>query len=238
MPRRKKTDYAELCDVLRIKINAARAAQADQGAHAGKSLTEPVTPLTDTGVRTGDPRAAERRRLVELESATGTGTVLAPVKKDGKGRAKLTVVEASEDNVRRALTYWKKRRAALGAALGKRGEFTASDSTRQCDDMIADMHRRLAAMAAGGGVLDARRTDVAAVYRGPTLVRGRAMEAAVVTGPRERGDKPVATSLEGPLGRERFDKTITDVPAPKVAPTPTQRRAWRRKQAKAHRTTA
>lgn len=42
--------------------------------------------------------------------------------------------------------------------------------------------------------------------RGPVLVRGRAMDATKITGPRERkGDKPVSNTMSGNLGRERFD---------------------------------
>jgi hypothetical protein len=220
-------DYAELCDVFRIKVNAARAAHVE-GVRTGKALAEPMTAVTDTGVRTGDPRAAERRRVAEIDGATGTGTVKVPVK-GPKGRSKLEDVVASEDNVRRSLAYWKKRHTALTAVARKRGESTASDATRQCDDMIADMFRRLEAMRGGSAVLDAREADIAAVHRGPTLIRGRAIEAAVVKAPRERtNDKPVRTVLEGPLGRERFDRTILAVPEPAPVLSASQKRARRR----------
>lgn len=253
MPRRKKADYAELCDVLRIKINAARAAQAADTGRSGKGLSEPVTPLTDTGVRVGDPRAAEKRRTAQIEGAAGTGTVQVPRKVEGKGltksgkprmTTKMVDVPATEAHVREALNFWRARRVTSDASRERQNEMV-SLLARRLEAIVGAQVARydeasktvaFVSVPVREQVELSAKVDTAQAHRGPTLVRGRAMEAAVVRGPRERGEKPVSTSLEGPLGRERFDKTITDVPAPKVARTPSQRRAWRRKQAKAHRT--
>lgn len=46
-----------------------------------------------------------------------------------------------------------------------------------------------------------------------SLTRGAPMDADKVTGPRERkGDKPVRTTMDAPLGRERTDKRSAEIP--------------------------
>lgn len=211
-----------------------------KGKKVGKGLSEPQTSLTDTGVRTGDPRSAERRRLAEVETVTGTGMVKVPRKvdsgktlKSGAPRmvTKLVEVPATEEHVREALAYWQGKRVKVG----KDGS-VASPSARQYKlDMIEEMFRRLKAFAdAPAMVVEGQARDTAAAHRGPTLVRGRAMEAdtlteRALTAAREgRGDKPVQPSCDGPLGRERADKRIITVPEPPRKRTPSERRRYRR----------
>lgn len=223
MAKKSKVDYAELCDVLRIKVNAARAPR-DESARSGKGLVEPTTDVTDTGVRTGDPRAAEKRRVVELEGAQGTGTVKVPVKGES-GRTKLQDAPATEENVRAALAYWKSRKPR-----------TPESHTKQAD-MVAEMFRRLEAMRIGDTVLDAACVDTAQDHRGPTLVRGRdtaprlrdpELPFSEPTDLRQDGTVRKSTTLDQPLGRERFDRKITDVPAPKRKRTAAEKRRYRR----------
>src|SRR5438477_7222869 len=85
----------------------------------GKGLSESQVDPTDTGVRTGDPRTAERRRKAEVESVTGTGTVKVPRQIEGKGLTKagkprmttrMTEVPATEEHVRECLAYWQNKR--------------------------------------------------------------------------------------------------------------------------------
>lgn len=183
----------------------------------GTGLREPATALVDTGVRAGDPHAAEARRVVDLNGAQHTGTVKIPVKSGGKGRAKLTEVPATEANVRACLAYWKGRTVRTDA------------SRKRQSDMVSMLVAWLEAMRKGRGVLKAKAVDTASVHRGPTLVRGKAMDADKVTGPRERGNKPVRPLFEGPLGRERADRRIIHVPEPAPALSRSQKRNERRK---------
>lgn len=206
-------------------------------------LKEPQTDVSDTGVRTGDPRAAELRRRVEVESVAGTGTVQVPRKVKSEGKplksgaprmvTKMVDVPATEEHVREALAYWQ----AKTVRYDKDGT-PVSESARQHKlAMIEEMFRRLKAMSSEAPVMivDGQQRDVAAGYRGPTLVRGRAMDADTVAAPRERKDgKPVRGVCEGALGRERADRRIITVPEP-VAPKPVltagQKRRARRKRA-------
>ena len=86
-------------------------------------------------------------------------------------------------------------------------------------------------------VPEAQMRDAAFGHRGPTLVRGRD------TTPRQRDpelswDEPTdlrangevrkSSTLDQPLGRERFDRMITDVPAPKRKRSASERRRYRR----------
>lgn len=183
----------------------------------GTGLREPATALVDSGVRMGDPHTAEARRVVELNGAHRAGTVEIPVRKGGKGRAKLTEVPATEANVRACLAYWKGRKPRTDA------------SRKRQSDMVSMLVRWLKAMRDGRGVLVAKEADAASVHRGPTLIRGKAMDADKVTGPRERGVKPVRPLFEGPLGRERADRRIITVPEPKPVLSRSQKRNARRK---------
>jgi len=197
-------------------------------------LSEPQVDLTDTGVREGDPRAAERRRVVDLHAAQGTGTVQVPRKVEGKGRTKsgaprmttkLIDVDATPETVREALAYWKGRTPRTPQAHTKQAE------------MLADLNRWLRAMNAGAVRLDAM-VDTAQAHRGPTLVKGRdtvprlrepGMPWEEGTDLRQDGTVRKSTTLDQPLGRERFDPKITRVPVPTPRPTASQRRAGRRK---------
>lgn len=64
---------------------------------------------------------------------------------------------------------------------------TVDTAHKGADDMIG---------GAGAGMMPGRTS----------LTRGKAMDADKVTGPKERkGDKPVSTTMDAPLGRERID---------------------------------
>lgn len=91
----------------------------------------------------------------------------------------------------------------------------------------------------GAGTPVARTEDVAVAHRGPTLVRGRDTAPRLrdpelswdePTDLRQNGEVRKSTTFEQPLGRERFDRKITDVPAPKRKRTASERRRYRRAQ--------
>lgn len=201
-------------------------------------LSEPQVELTDTGVREGDPRAAERRRVVDLHAAQGTGTVQVPRKVEGKGRTKsgaprmttkMIDVDATQDTVREALEYWKGRTPR-----------TPQAHTRQAET-LADLNRWLRAMGEDAPRLDAM-VDTAQAHRGPTLVRGRdtpprlretGLSWEESTDLRQDGSVRKTSTLDQPLGRERFDRTITFVPEPAPVLSRSQKRAARRKTCRA-----
>lgn len=71
---------------------------------------------------------------------------------------------------------------------------TVDSVHRGADDMIG---------GAAAGTLPGRTS----------LTRGKPMDADKVTGPKERkGDKPVSTTMDAPLGRERTDKRSVEIP--------------------------
>lgn len=238
----------------------------------GKGLTEPVVDLTDTGVRIGDPRAAELRRTAMIEGAAGIGVVQVPRKVPGKGVLKsgaprmttrMFDAPATEENVRAALDYWRNRRVT------KR---TPSAVRQKQADMMSSLSRRLEAIMRAQEVryntasrtLDVvamtpvkeqahlgARVDAAQGHRGPTLVRGRDIAPRererdvpwdqhtdmrqVRKGP--RGSQTIvsveprkATTNEAPMGRERFDRKITDVPEPPRRRTAAERNRYRKAQ--------
>jgi hypothetical protein len=224
----------------------------------GTGLSEPVVTLTDTGLRIGDPRGAERRRVLEIESATGTGTVQVPRRVQGEGTTKsgkprmvtkMVDVPATEEHVREALDYWRKRRVSSDAGRKRQ------------NDMITSLARRLEAIMAvqevrynqGTRALDVIGTvpvaqqqelsgvaDAASAHRGPTLVPGRDVAPRLRdperswdegTDLRRDGTVRKATTLDQPRGRDRFDRKITDVPEPKKPRTAGERRRYRREQA-------
>jgi hypothetical protein len=235
--------------------------------HAGTKITtglsEPQTTLTDTGVRTGDPRSAEQRRTDEIEGAAGIGTVKVPRKVEGKGKlksgaprmtTKMVEVPATEEHVREALDYWRNRKIT---------ERTSDAVRKQQVTMVSSLCRRLESIMSAQAVrYDVAQhaittvaipvvdqpefdgaVDTAQAHRGPTLVRGRD------TTPRQRDpelswDEPTdlrangevrkSSTLDQPLGRERFDPKITDVPEPKRKLTASQRRRYRRATLAAH----
>lgn len=206
----------------------------------GTGLSEPQVTLTDTGVRVGDPRAAEQRRTVEIESAAGTGTVQVPRKvdsgkklKSGAPRmtTKLVDVPATKGNVREALEYWKGRKPKSDGSRAKQ------------NDMVSSLIRRYEAIvkADGAPVAEQKKfsasVDTAQAHRGPTLVRGRDAGTRVrpegeafdhVTDVKRGGAPRMRTTLDQPLGRERFDRKITDVPEPAPVLSVSQKRRARR----------
>lgn len=203
----------------------------------GTGLKEPQTGVADTGVRVGDPRTAETRRRVEVESVTGTGTVQVPRKVESKGKplksgaprmvTRLVDVPATEEHVREALEYWQAKRVRYNPD----GSVVSVGARQKKLAMLEELFRRLRAMGAQAPVMlvEGQVKDTAAAHRGPTLIRGRAMEATEVTGPRERkGDKPVRSTFEGPLGRERADRQIITVPEPAPKFTVSAKRRLRR----------
>lgn len=195
----------------------------------GKGLREPVTDLTDTGLRTGDPLAAERRRTTELHAVNGTGTVKIPVEgktESGRKATKLTPVPVTEDNVRTALKYWRSRKPR-----SVKGQQTQRDT-------VADLYRMLRAMSDGQEAYDGTY-DAASVARGPALVPGRSMTPrqrdpelpwSEPTDLRRNGQVRMSTTVDMPRGRDRFDRAITDVPEPPRKRTASERRRWRREQ--------
>lgn len=227
----------------------------------GKGLAEPVVDLTDTGVRIGDPRAAAQRRMAEIEGAAGTGVVQVPRKVPGNGKlksgaprmvSKMLDVPATEGHVREALDYWRKRRIT---------ERTSDAIRRKQVEMVSSLSRRLEAIMRAQEVrysTTSRTLDVVAMtpvaeqlslsasvdtaqgHRGPTLVRGRDTTPRLrnpetpwdePTDLRRNGEVRKATTFEDPLGRERFDRKITDVPKPKRRRSSSERRRYRREQA-------
>lgn len=235
-----RVDYAELCDVLRIKVNAARAPREELG-RVGKGLTEPTTDVTDTGVRTGDPRGAERRRVVELEGAAQAGTVKVPVKGE-KGRTKLVEAPATEENVRAALEYWRTRKPRTEASRVAQNE-NVSALIRRLEAIMDAQEMRYNEDTHAFDVVhvpDAGQhavTDAAQGHRGPTLVPGRdgaprlrdpELPFTESTDLRRDGSVRKSTTLDEPLGRLRFDRKITDVAAPKRKRTGAEKRRYRR----------
>ena len=229
--------------------------------HAGHKITtglsEPQVDLTDTGLRTGDPREAGQRRRVEIVGAAGTGTVKVPRKVEGNTRTKsgkprmvtkLVDVPNTEENVREALDYWRKRNPRSDASR-KAQNANVSALVRQLESIMAAQavtynHATRSLNVASVPVAEQPRfsasTDTAQGHRGPTLVPGRP------TIPRTRPeDKPwdehtdlrrdgsprKMTTLDQPRGRDRFDRMITDVPEP--APAPKLSRAAQRRARRA-----
>lgn len=209
------------------------------GKKVGTGLSEPMVELTDTGVRVGDPRLAEQRRLVEIEGANGTGMVKVPRKVPGTGvtksgaprmTTKLVEVEATEAHVREALEYWK-------------GRTPRTDASRKAQsENVSQLVRRLEAMRRGSAVLDAAMVDACQAHRGPTLVPGRdvaprlrdpELPFEVATDLRADGSVRKMTTLDQPRGRDRFDRKITDVPEPAPVLSRSQKRNARRKRCQA-----
>lgn len=242
---------------------------AGKGKKVGTGLSEPLVTLVDTGVRSGDPRAAETRRHAFIEGAAGIGVVQVPrrvpsggVTKTGKPRmtSKMTDVPATEEHVREALEFWRKRNV------------TSDGSRRTQNEMVSSLARRLEGIMSSQVVRydESSKTvavvtlpladqpqmcadvDTAQSHRGPTLVRGRdvaprvrghegegeaakrlrdprdpAQSTLEPTDLRRNGQVRKSTSFEQPLGRERFDRKITDVPEPKPRRTAAARRRYR-----------
>lgn len=240
----------------------------------GKGLSEPVTALTDSGVRIGNPREAERVRAAQINGAAGIGTVKVPRKVDSGSKlksgaprmaTKLVDVPATEAHVREALDYWRGRRITVRTsdAVRKRQVEMVTLLSRQLEAIVAAQVVRCADDGTSYEVLTLpvaaqaplrARTDAAQVHRGPTLVKGRdtvprerdaapaqdAREAAAMRDPhvtslaptdvRRSGAVRKATTLDQPLGRERFDRKITDVPEPAKRRTPAERNRYRKAQ--------
>lgn len=222
--------------------------------HASKSgkittgLSEPQVDLVDTGARIGDPRAAECRRTAEIEGAAGIGTVKVPRKvptgtklKSGAPRmgTKMIDVPATEEHVREALDYWRNRTCKTDGMRKTQNESVTLLSRRLEAIMSAqvvayDAELRTVKVVAVAPVADqpalSASVDAASVQRGPTLVRGTAetFQRPVDMVWTEHAKKRSRGTMEAPLGRERFDRTITDVPEPRPKLTASQRRRYRR----------
>lgn len=215
-----KIDYAELCDVIRIKITHARTANSAPDKRKGKYLSEAQTDVVAPGSQDGDPRSGEGRRSLEIDGAFERGTVKVPVKGD-KGRTKLTEVPATEANVRAALEYWRTRKPR-------------SDASREAQNKnVSDLQRRLRAMAKGKSALRASESPEGRtqhVLSGPALVQGPNMVAERPTwrNPATGETEFASARLSGAL-TERLDRTVADE-RPVARRTPSQRKNWRRKQ--------
>jgi hypothetical protein len=217
-----------------------------KGKKTGKGLSEPMVAFTDTGVRMGDPRTAEKRRAADLQGATRNGTVKVPRKVDSgtklkSGAPRMTTkmvdVPVTEEHVREARAYWLKRRITP----------KTPESVRKAQaENVAALSRMLESLQAAHGMPVAIQpafdgmADAASAQRGPTLVRGRDTtprvrdaslpwsESADV---RRNGETRKTTTLDQPLGRERFDRKITDVPEPAPKRSRSATRRFRRKLA-------
>lgn len=211
--------YADWAHMASIKISAARRSQVKAEPKRRKiALSESAFLPVDTGSQMGDPNAAVKRRLAEIDGAFERGTVKVPRKGD-KGRTKLTEVPATEDNVREALAYWETRKPRTAESRAKQTE------------MVALLRRRLTGILDGPESMEAPEAGAAVGQRdhgsidGVALVRGRSMKPVQP----QRGWAAKSGTNYGPLGREQMDSEL----APKKDKgrfTPTQRRAWRRKQ--------
>jgi hypothetical protein len=237
-----KINYAELCDVLRIKINAARNPAAN-APRVGKFFSEPTVDVADNGSHVGDPRSAMQRRTADIDGAYLRGTVKIPVQ-GAKGRIKLTEAPGTEENVRKALDYWRTRKPR-------------TDASRQAqNDNVSSLVRRLDAMRKAEVVVhapvDAPVTTVVATVRdphattmgakvspegltrhmlaGPAIVQGPNMAATRPTWRNPATDEvePAAAYLDGSL-TERLDRTVADRPE-KAHRSASQRSNWRKKQ--------
>lgn len=243
MPKRAKIDYAELCDVLRIKINHARAPRTDIVRKPGKALTEPQTAVSATGSQVGDPRAGEARRLAEIDGACVRGTVKVPVKGD-KGRIKLTEVPATENNVRKALDYWRTRKPRTETSRVAQNENVSSlvrrlEALMDAQTVTYDTEAHAIVVTSPQGAPEAMRASVSPegftqhMLPGPAIVQGPNMKPEQkMFRPRKNGEygepEVAASFLDGSL-TERLDRTVADE-RPKAHWTKSQRKNWRRKQ--------
>lgn len=230
-------------DVALPENNPQPATLTEAPVRHGKFFSEPVLDVADSGSRMGDPRAAAQRRTADIQGAHRQGTVMVPVKGD-KGRAKLTEVPATEENVRKALDYARTRKPRSEAGRLRQNE------------MVSSLVRRLEAMRQSTVVqhapIDAPVTTAVATVReskpsamgadvspegftshmlpGPALVQGpnmpakQRMWANPVTGEPE----VAAAYLDGAL-TERLDRTVADE-RPKAHRTASQRANYRKKQ--------
>lgn len=226
---------------------------AEDTRKAGKALSERQTAPTGTGSQVGDPSEGERRRSVEIDGAFARGTVEIPVKGE-KGRTKLTEAPATEENLRKALGYWKGRKPRTDASRAAQSE------------QVSSLVRRLAAMGGhktpvfrsasavpaegvdtpifgtGTYATDTRRVGTAAmtartspegftqhVLPGPAIVQGPNMEAErpTRTNPKTGEVEYASARLDGSLA-ERLDRTVAD-DRPRAHWTKSQRKNWRRK---------
>lgn len=218
-------------------------------APVAKTLAERTMDVTDTGVRTGDPEAGSKRRATEISGALGTGTVQVP-RPGEKGRTKLVDVEATEENMREALAYWHARKPRTESAR-KAQSLNVSELTRRLDaarkarvlvlDERTDTYAEVSLPTVHGAVLGAQHDPEGLIAHspapGPALVKGRPMEARQrdvntpwdrVTDVRADGTPRKMTTNDGPLGRERFDRMVTDVPEPAPKRSKAARRRYRR----------
>jgi hypothetical protein len=198
---------------------------------ADKGLSDQSYDVADSGARVGDPEAGVQRRKVDVLGALEAGAVMVPVKGEN-GRVKLEERPGTEDNVRAAFDYWVSRKPR-------------SESARAAQNKnVTELSRRLDAMRKGRDRLRASMEDAAQGHRGPTLVRGRdtaprlrdpELPFTESTDLRRDGSVRKTTTLDQPLGRERFDRKITTVPEPKPKRTAAERRRYRRAQQQARK---
>jgi len=226
----------------------------------GKGLSEPVTDLTDTGVRIGDPRAGEQRRVVELQGATGNGTVKVPRRvptgektKSGAPRmtTKMVDVPVTEEHVREALEYWHKRpvTARTSDSMRKRKNEMITAHARLLEAVLSAQEVRYNSATRSLDVIGtvpvtdraelSAQEDRAQAHRGPTLVPGRDTAPRLrdpelpwgqSTDLRRDGSVRKSTTLDQPRGRDRFDRKITDVPEPAPTLSASAKRRNRRKK--------
>lgn len=237
-----KIDYAELCDVLRVKVNAARNPTANE-QKVGKFFSEPTVDVADNGSHIGDPRAAMQRRTADVDGAYLRGTVKIPVKGDN-GRPKLTEVPATEENVRKALDYWSGRKPRTDVSRKAQND-NVSALVRRLDAMrkaetVAHAPVGAPVTTAVATVRDPHATTMGAkvspegltrhMLAGPALVQGPNMAGIRATwrNPKTGEVEPAAAYLDGSL-TERLDRTVADQPE-KAHRSASQRSNWRKKQ--------
>lgn len=209
-------------------------------APASVALTEKAVEPTDTGARVGDPAAGFQRRTADVDGAFQRGTVLVPEKNE-KGRTELKEREATAENVRAALEYWKGRRPRTAGAKDEQSK------------MISGLTRRLRAFDGAtapqydaesgtyrhgkdtrGGLFGAKASPegfTQHMITGAPLVKGRNM-APIQPMRRNKRTGEMETSsigtMGGSLGRERIDRELLDE-RDKGHRTPSQRANYRRK---------
>jgi hypothetical protein len=222
-------------------VNVPVPTQPDGGKKSGKGLKESMVAVADAGSHIGDPRNGMQRRVAEIQGAYQTGTVKVPRKGD-KGRTKLVDVPATEENVRASLEYWRTRKPRTAASRAAQND-NVSALTRRLEAMMAAQTVRYSTEAHALVVMPevAPATMRAAespegrtrhVLAGPALVQGPNMAPVqkMWRNPLTGVSEPAAARLDGSL-TERLDRTVADE-RDKGRFTASQRRNWRRKQAR------
>ena len=200
--------------------------------------TEPQVPATDAGPRSGSPEREEKVRASEIDALFERGTVRIPGK-NAKGRTVMVDAPLTEDNIRKAFDYWRNRAPKKEASIATQRDMIArlgrqAELMRQAREAAGDTRgKRVEGRDVMGAQMSPEGVTRFAVA-GPALVQGRNMGPAQ---PKRRNPKTGELEVSGigtmggNLGREKLDRMVADQ-RDKGRFTPSQRRNWRRKQAK------